>query len=98
MTLPPLILGCLQPSADARKVDEARWTALLIPRPPLLTGKVACNQESSLGLMFEIAKRISRRMESYSERTEDERKGVVLKMCSTLDNGKGVTKEGECIM
>ena len=35
------------PTAEAKKADGARWEALLSPRPPEPTGRVACAQAGS---------------------------------------------------
>ena len=51
------------PSAEAKKVDSARWIALRSPNTPMLVGRVACSQDVSLfpKLMLEVSPRIRQR-------------------------------------
>ena len=52
-------------TAEAKKAEGASFTALLIPKPPALTGGLACDHWTSSKSMFKIFVRPSLRTMSY---------------------------------
>ena len=56
------------PAAEARNADGASWTAELKPIPPYFAGSVACSNEVSTILPFEIDSRLNRKISSYFSR------------------------------
>ena len=74
-----LVQRSLLPAADAKKAEGASWVALRIPKPPALTGRVACIQvEWSSMLTFKILARIDRSSWSKEANSGEMQHGAVL--------------------
>ena len=74
------------PSADAKKADGARLEALRSPRPPELTGRVACDQDAPpcLKLMLVILEMMAIIRWSQDSSSGEEKAGEVRKMFKSL--------------
>ena len=75
----------LHRSADAKKAEVVRWEARLIPRPPELTGSVACSHaiSSDLKSMLVILETIDMTMLSQDAKWGEEKGGEVRNTCNS---------------